>query len=222
MGRREKGTYTNLDNPVVAYAKFHHDASVSVLVTLAERDNYSHLSATMKVPEIMLETDLGQRAVEKCLVHLEGLGLAARDRNGWAYSGANCRANREANGRANNGANNCANGNANDGANSHSLEPKANTDQDSENASLKEVEGLRRNTDQKNPLTPQGGRMGMSRWPLIRFRPKARTPRFPQPQAPKRFRGAAPWCWPCRTTWPPCRACRTPGPCGSRTAASPA
>lgn len=104
-GRREKGTYTNLDNPVVAYSKRNHDASVSVLVTLAERDNYSHLPATMRVAEIMLETDLGQRAIEKCLVRLEGLGLAARDGNGWAYSGANCRANREANERANEGAN---------------------------------------------------------------------------------------------------------------------
>lgn len=118
-GRREKGTHTNLDNPVGAYSKRNHDASVSVLVTLAERDNYSHLPATMKVPEIMLENDLGQRAIEKCLVRLEGLGLAARDGNGWAYSGAN--------------------ENANDRANSRSLEPNENTEQDSESEPLKDL-----------------------------------------------------------------------------------
>lgn len=162
MKRREKGTYTNIDNPVVAYTKRHHDASSSVLVTLAERDNYSHLSAEMKVAEIMLETNLGQRGVEKCLKRLESEGLAAQSANGWAYSGANCRANRDANkvanGQANQDANEPTNRRANENANSRSLNSEKKTDQDDKQETLKDLEGIKKETKDKNtPLTPQGG-----------------------------------------------------------------
>ncbi|AFD27752.1 hypothetical protein [Deinococcus gobiensis] len=157
MSRREKGSYGLLDNPVLAYVKTHHDASAGVLVALAERDNYTHLPAAMKVPEVMLETGLGQRAVEKCLVRLEAAGLAARGANGWAYSGTNSRANRQTNqptnGHANSGANDTTNGRANDG----SLRQPENAVQNGIPDSLKEVEGMGRNTEEeKTPLTPQG------------------------------------------------------------------
>lgn len=155
--KREKGTYTLVDNPVMAYTKRHHDASAGVLVTLAERDNLTHLPAEMKVAEIMLETDLGQRGVEKCLNRLEAAGLAARSANGWTYSGANCRANRLTNRKANSTTNERANQDANERANDGSLNKIENTDQDDKDKPLKELEGIEKELKDKNtPLTPQG------------------------------------------------------------------
>lgn len=172
MTRREKGSYALLDNPVLAYVKRHHNASAAVLVSLAERDNYTHLPAEMKVPELMLDTDLGQRAVEKCLGQLEAVGLAARGEHGWTYSGANCRANRQANDpanrltneptnhraneRTNDGANGCANGCANEPtnerANNRSQIQAENAVQDDIYTPLKELEGILE--DLSLPLPP--------------------------------------------------------------------
>lgn len=152
MKRREKGSYALLDNPVLAYAKTHHDASTGVLLALAERDNYTHLPSAMKVPEVMLETSLGQRAVEKCLARLETAGLAVREANAWAYSGANCRANRQANEQANGSTNGNANELTNECANDGSQTNAKNAVQDDVSKSLKELEGIGRNIN--TPLPP--------------------------------------------------------------------
>lgn len=152
MKRREKGSYGLLDNPVMTYAKTHHDASTGVLIALAERDNYTHLPAALKIPEVMLETGLGQRAVEKCLTRLEAAGLAVREANGWAYSGANCRANRHANKQTNGEANGLTNDGANERANDGSLNQSENAVQDDVSDIPKEVEGIGRNIN--TPLPP--------------------------------------------------------------------
>lgn len=168
MTRREKGSYALLDNPVLTYVKRHHNASAAVLISLAERDNYTHLPAEMRVPELMLDTGLGQRAVEKCLGQLEAASLAARGEHGWTYSGANCRANRQANDpanrltnestneRANERTNRCANESTNERtnerANNRSQIQAENAVQDDLSIPLKEVEGILE--DLSLPLPP--------------------------------------------------------------------
>lgn len=97
--RRERGTYTTVDNVVAAYLKRHRDASASVLMALAERHNYSKLPP-LTVPALMIECGLKERAVEKALVKLLGLGLAHRGANGWVYGETNADANGNAYGKA--------------------------------------------------------------------------------------------------------------------------
>ena len=157
--KRERGTYTALDNRVLQYVKTHWDASSAVLTALAERANYRN--SEMKVPELMLETGLGQRAVEKILLRLQTEGMCTPSANGWTYQRANGSANGEANPGANREANDGANREANDGANGEandcSQNEDKNNDQNGKTDALKEVERNRRNLKDKNtPLTPQG------------------------------------------------------------------
>ncbi|WP_295821623.1 hypothetical protein [uncultured Deinococcus sp.] len=184
MSRREKGTYVVLDRRVVAYTKTHWDASSGVLTALAEQANYA--DPVMKVAQLMLETDLGQRAVEKCLVRLEAEGLAVRSANGWAYPRANQAANSGANEDANDHANSDANDRANHGANNGSPESPENDVQDGNGEAPKEGEGREGRTEEPPP-TPQGGQ-GEDSDP-DRSAPEAPTPRprrapAPPPQLP--------------------------------------
>lgn len=161
MSRREKGTYGVLDKTVLAYAKRHRDASVSVLIALAERSNYTR-TPTLRVAELMLETDLKERAVEKCLTRLMAAGLCVRAADGWAYQQPNHKANGEANDSANGDANRDANDDANGEAYSGTPSEFENAVQDEELQAVKEVEGLRRKEKEeegkeKEPPTPQGG-----------------------------------------------------------------
>ena len=197
MSRREKGTYVVLDRRVVAYTKTHWDASSGVLTALAEQANYA--DPVMKVAQLMLETGLGQRAVEKCLTRLEAEGLAVRSANGWAYPRANQSANGGANDAANQGANSGANedaneranrdanGGANHGANDGSLTPPENDVRDGNGEAPKEEEGTEGRTEQ-TPPTPQGDQGGSSGSgapaPESTTTPRPRRAPTPPPQLP--------------------------------------
>ncbi|EYB68911.1 hypothetical protein DEIPH_ctg013orf0013 [Deinococcus phoenicis] len=127
--RREKGTYGITDNAVIEYQKRNGRADTRVLAALAQQANYRQ--KTLTIPELMAQTDLGQRAVEKALAALAAAGFCTQVGRAWRYTqpGANGGANHRANGRANS----CTQ----KGAGNAVLHGKS--------ASLKEVEGLRRN-----------------------------------------------------------------------------
>ncbi|MBB6016777.1 hypothetical protein ACFP9V_19315 [Deinococcus radiopugnans] len=133
--RREAGTYTTTDSAVVDYQKRHGSADTRVLTALAERHNYTRKSP-MTVAEIQVETDLGQRAVEKALKALEAAGFCHSEGRAWRYGKT------PANAHANGGAN----GNANDRTSVKS----GNAVQYSKFLSLKEVEGRRRKLKDNN------------------------------------------------------------------------
>ncbi|GGR31252.1 hypothetical protein GCM10008957_47400 [Deinococcus ruber] len=145
MGKRANGTYGLLDTEVLTYLKTHRDATASVLTALAERHNYTH-KPLLSVPEIQIETELGERAVVKCLNKLQELHFCTPEGKLWRYTNPNRKANGEANSGSHDGSQNLAetNDDANDSANSRSENQGGNAVLDSENPALKEVEGSRR------------------------------------------------------------------------------
>lgn len=172
MSRRAKGTYTLIENRAAAYIKQTRDASSSVLMALVERSNYSH-KAPMTIAEIMVDTGLMQRAVEKALLRLEALGLASKSAKCWTFPVTNSEASQSANeaasghtpqvtnegasASANEGASQDANGNAYQKAYDGTQNSGENIDQHDKGDSLKEVEGSKKEIKDKNtPLTPQG------------------------------------------------------------------
>lgn len=164
MSRRAKGTYTLVENRAAAYIKQTRDASSSVLMALVERSNYSH-KAPMTIAEIMVDTGLMQRAVEKALLRLEALGLASKSAKCWTFPVTNSEAPQSANEAApghtpqvtNEDASQDANGNAYQKAYDGTQNSGENIDQQDKDGSLKEVEGSKKELKDKNtPLTPQG------------------------------------------------------------------
>lgn len=125
--RREKGTYGLIDNSVLTYQKRNGRADTRVLTALAEQANYRQKALT--IPELMVQTELGQRAVEKALAQLVSAGLCVADGKAWRYGATN--------GRANHRANGCANDRASVKC--------GDAVQHAKSFGLKEVEGLRRN-----------------------------------------------------------------------------
>lgn len=83
--RREKGTYTLLDNPVIEYCKRVHNASASVLIVLAQRANMKKLAQAMTEAELAVACGLGISAVVKNLKLLKEAGLAVKSKAGWKY-----------------------------------------------------------------------------------------------------------------------------------------
>jgi hypothetical protein len=99
-------------------------------MALAERANYT-LKKSMTVAEIMVETDLRERATEKALACLQAEGLAQKMGKTWAYLPEKRVANVSGNGYANENAYDCTSENSEKGV----LDGKYNL--------LKEVEGSR-------------------------------------------------------------------------------
>lgn len=127
--RREAGTYSLMETPVVDFQKHHGSATSRTLTALAERANFK--KPLLSVAEIQVETELGQRAVEKALVGLESLGFCGKVGKLWKYTNPS-----DPNARANKDANGCSHG--------HSQNGKQNTALDGKEPPLKEVEGSRR------------------------------------------------------------------------------
>jgi len=132
--KREAGTYSLMETPVIDFQKRHGSATSRTLTALAERANYTQ-KPPMSVAEIQVETELGQRAVEKALATLESLGFCGRVGRLWKYTNPS---------DPNVGANTDANGNANSRSHGRSQNGQKNAVPHEEKQPLKEVEGSRR------------------------------------------------------------------------------
>ena len=172
MSRRAKGTYTLVENRAAAYIKQTRDASSSVLMALVERSNYSN-KGPMTIAELMVETGLMQRAVEKALARLELLGLASKCVKAWTFpkapEGASDRSPVVTSESAPEGASRSANHGTPERTSQSAYEKAYDGTQNEEektvsgskDETLKEVEGSKKESkDKKTPLTPQGGREG--------------------------------------------------------------
>ncbi|UQN05495.1 hypothetical protein [Deinococcus sp. QL22] len=133
--RREAGTFTMTDSAVVTYQKRHGSAPSRTLTALAERANFTQ-KPPMSIAELMVETELGQRAIEKALVTLSAQGFCASVGKLWKYTNPNQDANGNANGNANSRSHERSHG--------RSEKQGKNIVLDGEKRRLKEVEGSRR------------------------------------------------------------------------------
>lgn len=89
---REAGTYSMTDQAVVEYQKRHGSAASRTLAALSERSNFKYKS-DMGVGELHEATGLSRRAIEKAVLELAALGLAAKTDGRWRYAKPDINAN---------------------------------------------------------------------------------------------------------------------------------